>query len=375
MRENKIISVAMVLNNLGYNGISNVVMNLANNLDSASFQVTILAGLPVEKELVQQCNQNNVTVVELPHRKKNPCRYYWKLNQYMKKNHIDIFHIHGNSSLVLPELLISKIRKIPVRVFHCHNSKCSHPYIHKVLNPFTKRLYTNALACSSLAGEWIFHSFDVITNGFNTERYEYDETTRNIVRKKYELEDKFVIGQVGRYNHQKNQKFTLMLFEEIAKRRDDAVLILVGDGPQKKELEDLKEKSKYSNRILMIKESNHVEQFYNAMDCFIFPSLYEGLGIALIEAQINGLYCIASDVVPRETKIGNNIEYIDLDKSSSIWCDEILKDDIHHSRGSFYSENLDEINKYSITYTVKKLENLYKKWVTNEDWKSNKVDK
>ena len=103
------------------------------------------------------------------------------------------------------------------------------------------------------------------------------------------------------------------------------------------------------------------------MDYFIFPSLYEGLGIALIEAQINGLYCIASDKVPRETKIGNNIEYLDLDESSSKWCNEILKNDINNSREYFYSDNINEINKYSITHTVKKLEELYKKWVINED--------
>lgn len=370
MKEKKgkrLISVAMVSNNLGYNGISNVILNLTNNLDPESFKVTIFAGDPVEKDLVKQCNDNNVTVIKLPNRKKTPLKYYQQLNNHVKKMRFDIFHVHGNSALVLPELLIAKIQKIPVRVFHCHNSKCAHPNIHKLLNPITKKLYTNALACSFSAGKWIFSSFDVITNGFDTEKFKFDKNKRNIVREEYNLNDKFVIGQVGRFNKQKNQIFTLRLFEEIAKQQENAMLFLIGDGPQKKEFEELKEKSKYSNRIFLINESNQVEKFYNAMDYFIFPSLYEGLGIALIEAQINGLYCIASDKVPRETKIGNNIEYLDLDESSSKWCNEILKNDINNSREYFYSDNINEINRYSITHTVKKLEELYKKWVLNED--------
>lgn len=157
-----------------------------------------------------------------------------------------------------PEILIAWLCKVNVRIMHCHNTTCNHMMEHKLLNPILQKMVTGRVACSNDAGKWIFGKKDflVLQNGFETIKYVFDNQKRDKLRHELKLEDKSVIGHVGRFNDQKNQRFLLNIFERLAKINSKSVLVLLGDGPDYNDIEELVKKHPYRNRIFLIGKKN-----------------------------------------------------------------------------------------------------------------------
>lgn len=356
------IKVAHVTKFLKSNGITNVIMNYSSHLDKSSFMNTIIAGAPISEIYRNQCNEEKVEVKELPSKDKSSLGYYISLFKFFQNGKYDIVHIHGNSATITVEMLLAKIAGIKVRIAHCHNSTCDHVYIHKLLSPFFKRLYTKGYACSDLAGKFMFGNspYTVLTNGFEIDKFIFNQEKRDSLRQKLNLDNKFVIGNVARFNDQKNHIFLLDIFKQIASVDQDAVLFLVGAGPLLDKIKQLISEHPYKERIIYYGETDHVEDLYNAMDIFVLPSKYEGLGIVFIEAQINGLKCVTSDHVPSEVNINNHTVFLSLSENIEKWCIEAL---------STFSENRIDASmlayksaqEYNIHFSVKQLENDYRK--------------
>ncbi|MGO5444563.1 glycosyltransferase [Faecalimonas sp. LCP19S3_D12] len=357
----KKIKVCMVANSLEVNGVSNVIMNYCRNIDLNSFAVSIIVGTPVATSYRKECEDLGISIYELPSRRNNKKDYYLALNHLLKKRQFDIFHIHGGSALISIELFIARLHKINVRIAHSHNTTCFHLKTHRLLRPFFKHLYTHAFACGEDAGKWLFDNqkFNVIPNGFCVDRFRYNETTRRTEREKLGIEGKYVLGHIGRFNEQKNHKFLLEIFSEVANRNQQAVLLLVGTGPIYDEVMLLIDQHPYRERIITHEETAEPENLYNAMDIFVFPSLFEGLPVVLLEAQMTGLPCIVSDVITKEVDLGKNVNRLSLCEQPSVWAEQILEN--HEvDRKEFFEENYRMITRYEIKENVKILENLYK---------------
>lgn len=355
------ISVAMVTNDMNINGISTVVMNYCKYLNKDKFNVTIIAGKPINELYVEECKKYSIALVEMPERREKPVLFYLGLFKCFIANRYDIVHVHGNSAMITPELFLAWTCGIKHRIAHSHNSTCDNMKAHRVLLPIFNKLYTDAFACSNLAGRWLFgaRKFRVLNNGFLVEKFRFDNAKRQLLRKEYGLEDSFVIGDVARFNDQKNHPFLLNVFESVAEQKTNAKLVLIGTGPN---LESVKEKianSKYKDRILYLGESDKVNELYNLMDVFVLPSKHEGLGIVFIEAQINGLPVVTSDQVPKEVNIGEMTKFLSLNESADKWAGEILKVK-YIDRDAFYEEYRNKIDLYNIKNNVKELENCYK---------------
>ncbi len=321
------IRVAMVANDLNINGISRVILHYSRSLDPERFSLTILAGSPVAPLYRRECAAAGIGLVELPARKSAVASYAMALLRAFSVQEYDIVHIHGNSATITLELLAAWLRKIPVRIAHGHNETCTNRHAHWLLLPLFRRLYTCSLACSAAAGRWMFggQGFQVLPNSIELERYRFDPEARRQTRERLGIADRFVIGHVGRWNAQKNLPYLLEVFRMTAERDSDAVLLLVGTGPDREKIMQKIEGEPYRARIVVYGEAERTEALYAAMDVFAFPSLYEGFGIALLEAQLSGLRCVVSDAVPRDAVVSGLVKYLSVKEGwQAIWRDTLL---------------------------------------------------
>lgn len=359
----KKIKLAMIADCLRLDGISAVIMNYCTHLNLDKFEITIISGAPVTPVHRKRCDEVGIRVVELPVRKKAKIKYYVELSRVLKEEHFDICHVHGNSATSSVELFLAVVNGAKVRIMHCHNSMCQHKTLHNLLLPIFKHLYTQGFACSSLAGNWIFgkNRFKIIPNGFETEKFRYDSNKRIRYRKQMNLEGCMVIGHVGQINYQKNTEFSIRLFEKEFADDDLARLILVGNGRDKEIYKEYIENSVCKNKIILYGESDDVPGLLSAMDIFIFPSRYEGLGISVVEAQISGLPCVISNAVPKEVQVSKNTIFLPIkeenlkDWSSAIRTFASLKAD----REKALEKNISDIEKYNIHNCARMLENEY----------------
>lgn len=205
-------------------------------------------------------------------------------------------------------------------------------------------------------------NFTVIHNAINSENYKFDAVKREKIRCKLNLKNKFVVGHVGRFSYPKNHKFLINIFYEVQKIEPDSILMLVGDSVNDdKLLVEAKEQVKIlniENKVLFLGMRNDVSDLMQAMDCFVFPSHFEGFGIVAVEAQAAGLKCYLSDVIAKEVRITDLVNFISLQESPKAWADKILKN------RNYKREDMTEKIKtagYEIKTEIKKIENFYLK--------------
>ena len=362
------IKIAMITNDLNINGISSVVMSYCKYLCPETYEITVICGSPVSNYNCGVLEQEGIKVYKLPSRKKKILQYHIKLIRILAQNNYDIVHVHGNSATMVIPLSIAKVLKVKMRIAHCHSDKCEHPFLHKLLSIPFKLSYTHAVACSVSAGEWIFkEGYKIIINGIDTNRFRFSERLRNQTRKElYIADEDFVYGHVGRMNAVKNQEFIIDLFSIEASKNPRSKLVLVGTGPNFEHIKQLVKTHQYRERIILYGECNDTSKIYNALDCFILPSLHEGFGIVAIEAQINGLPCIVSTNVPEEVDFSRNVRFCSINRMSE-WITHMEK--IEHyiieqssieDRRRFFGENIDKIKRFSIEQSIIELDNLYK---------------
>ena len=354
------IRIAICVSSLTINGISNVIFSYLQKLDMSKFSVTILSGMPVDKRYSIQAQTCNVNIVELPKRKRNPIYYYYCLYKNIKNANFDIFHIHGNSSSMFMELLIARIAGIKSRIAHSHNTTCDFK-AHSFFNPLFKKMYTEAFACGEDAGRFLFgkDSFFVMRNGFEVKRFVFSESIRNETRALLGYENSYIIGHIGRINHQKNQEYLIDVFEIVASKRGDAILLLIGTGPDEAKIKAKAELSLYKDRIIFAGETDFPEKMYMAMDIMAFPSRHEGLPITLIEAQITGLPCVIADTVTLEVCFSKEVRRLPINVSPDVWADTILNSSFHANRNRAYNDYYESIGKYDIDICVKDVEKKY----------------
>lgn len=316
----KVTYVAMLVDNLRLHGITSAVINLSDALVDAGVHVDILSGGEIAESLQGEIS-NEVKIVKLPDRKKETIPYMRALRNLVKKRGYDCVHIHCNSATVLLELFALYGVRCSTAL-HCHNVTCNHPAFHRLFRGIATAACDFRFACSNEAGEWLFgcKPFKLVPNCFDTRRYAFDKEKRNSCRLKLGIKpEQIVVGHIGRFNQQKNQYFLIKVFCEIAKRHENVLLLMVGDGPSKSDV--LKTVPNHlASRAIFLGHTNQVEELYCAMDCFVFPSRFESLGLSAVEAQLNGLPCFASDQVPKEACVSDAFYQIPLSSSAEEWA-------------------------------------------------------
>jgi len=195
------------------------------------------------------------------------------------------------------------------------------------------------LACSKEAGEFFFGSdiaskecFRIMKNAIDIGNFLYDESKRQAARQFLNVQNQFVIGHVGRFTEEKNHPFLLSIFQEVQKILNNSTLVFVGEGPTQIKVREKGVELGLESRIMFTGVQTNVGELLQAMDVFVFPSHYEGLGLALIEAQAAGLCCLASDIINPETNVTGNVEFLSIHAGPRAWADKIIEISSGHSR-------------------------------------------
>ncbi len=279
----------------------------------------------------------NINVFQCGDEKSNIKNYLNEIksfNNLLKNNRYDCVHIHSGRILTLSIYsLVSKLNKIKKIIVHSHNSNIKESLKHIVVKtvcfPLLRYCPTDYCACSKTAGIWKFpkkivdKKLVVLKNGIDLDTYNINENIRNEYRQKLNLKSEdAVIGHIGRFTEQKNHKFLIELFAEIKKKSDKYKLLLVGDGEFSDEIRTKVKNEGIEDSVIFTGNVNNVQDYMQAMDVFVLPSLFEGLPIVGVEAQASGLPTIFSTGVTEEAKLTDNVEYISLDDKKK-WIETI----------------------------------------------------
>lgn len=267
-----------------------------------------------------------------------------ELNKFLKTHNYDIVHIHSGSSLSLMYgCFIAKKNNIKKVIVHSHCAGIE-SIKHRIIKFFTsiiiERYADYYYACSNIAGKWKYNrnilkcsKFKVLNNAIDTDKIFYDENIRKETRKDLKIEDKFVVGHIGRFTEQKNHRFLINVFEEISRQKNNAVLILIGEGTLENEIKLLVKKKNLEERVYFLGRRTDINRILNAMDVFVLPSLYEGLPIVGVEAQATGLPVITSNNVTKDMPISSLSTYLPLE-NYNLWAKKIIKVFNEHKRNS-----------------------------------------
>lgn len=258
------------------------------------------------------------------------------MKKLFKENKYPILHGY-NSTMNIFAMFAGKQCGIPVRINESismgHKSDKKN-ILKNVLKPFSKCFATHYMSNGEVCGRWQFgdNLFDagkvtVFKTVIDTEKHKYEPELREKCRKEFGVEDNIVIGHIGRFTAQKNTLFIIDIFNEIVKREDKAKLLLIGHGDLEEEMLSKIEDYGIDDHVLFLGKREDIHQFYNAMDCFLLPSLYEGLPVVGVEAECCGLPMFFSTEIPRESSPCDNLGFfVELDKSAEEWAIEVLSE-------------------------------------------------
>lgn len=348
-------------------GVMSVVMNYYRHINRNKIQFDFLYFKELENTYKREIEDlgGNVFLISKPSLSR---KFKKELDVILsnQENRYTALHIH---EVYLTFLLAPVAKKFGISniITHSHTTMYSDKRISSVRNRILcSRLKKHAncyFACSKAAGDFLYGKksvingkVTVINNAIICEKFSYSESTRNKIRKILKLEDSFVIGHVGRFNEAKNHIFLIKVFSEITQKKKNAKLILIGEGPIENRIKKLVGELGLENRVLFLGTRADVNELMQAMDVFLFPSLFEGFGIALIEAQVAGLPCFASKTIPAEVKVTKLVKYLDINASSKLWSDSVVNVLINN-RGNML-ENVRNAG-FDIKSEAPKLERIY----------------
>lgn len=357
------IKVLHIVGRMDRGGVELVLMNILRYIDKEKICFIFLCYEDKVYDYEDEIIKLGAKIIRIPApRDVGLVRYLNNFRRIVRIENIDIVHAH-NYSMV--PILAAKLSGVKLRLAHSHTTGVEYiPGRLKRLNILLSKkiistLSTSRLACEVEAGKYMFgkKSFRILHNGIIINNFLFSDIKRKVIRKNLNLPAKsVVIGHVGRMVPVKNQKFIIKIFKEYLNLNPNSYLLLVGDGKQRLENEEYVRKLKLSNRVRFLGSRDDIGDIYSAMDIFIFPSLNEGLGLTLVEAQANGLNSVASDSVPASSKLTNGVEFFSLSEGADAWALK-LYNKIDTSR---FDESVSmRLGPYNITNSVKEVENLY----------------
>lgn len=353
-------------------GVMGFIMNMYRNIDLSKVQFDFLYFDEIENKKVYRDEiislGGHAKKIIKPNRIKNIKEFKREFNSFLRDNKYSIIHLH---EVYLNSLIakVAKKNKIDNIIVHSHTTQYSDNVIKAIRNKILcipiKKNSTAYFACSKAAGRFLYgdkavenDNVYIANNGIDCEKFIYNENIRNKLRDDLKINDKFVIGNIGRFAKQKNHEFLIDIFYEIKKYRENSILLLVGDGELKKSIKNKVDKLNLSNDVIFLEPREDINNILQVMDIFVLPSLYEGLPVVAIEAQASGLKCILSNKITNEVNIFN-CEFIELDNKR--WINTILGFDrkIKRKNTIEYIRN----SGYDAKFEAKRLQKTYQKLI------------
>ena len=353
------IRVLQIIRGMNVGGAETFIMNIYRNIDRSKVQFDFL----VSRDGVfdDEIRKLGGIIYKIP--------YLTDVGQYKYVHNLRSFFVtHRQYKIIhshidqVSGIIIKTAKKcdVPVTISHSHSTSNSNNVIAKIYKKYLQnkinKYSTELCACSEDAAKWLFKRqykrAKIINNGIQLDMYSYNELNRKNIRDILNIpQDCYVVGHVGRFTLAKNHSFLLDVFKEYYKYNKNSILLLIGDGELKDSIINKAKEMGINKQIIMTGNVTNVNEYYSAIDTFVFPSIYEGIPLTLIEAQMNGLPIIASSNVSINTKLSDSIRFYDLNESANNWASQI---------GKYKRKNEKQYFKeYDINYTSKQLIDIY----------------
>ncbi len=352
-------------------GMESCVMNYYRHINKEEVHFDFLVNISEKMAFEDEVSQAGSKVFRIAAKRENYSLYKKQMKDFFENNADKYDAIWINSLLLsnIDYLIYAKKYGIKKRIIHSHNSKNVGTTVNAITHWINKqrvgKYATDFWMCSLDAGKWFYNESELakavyIYNAINVKDMLYDESKDLEIRRKYNLEGKYVIGNVGRLDFQKNQMFAIDVISKLVAKMDNAMMVFVGQGDDEMILKDKVKTLGLSDKILFTGVQSDISAWLSSFDFFLFPSIFEGLGIAALEAQANGLPVLASmDVIPQDAKVNDNFTFFELEKSADEWADKIIE------MSGMARENQDVILQnfqncgFDIEYACKNLEKIF----------------
>ena len=321
------------------NGIYKYIFSNLKYIDKSKYEFSFLTQAKTDLEATEEYQKygfkiHNFTTTQ----RENPEKFYQEIKDILSKDY-DVLHLHTSfwRGFLIEEIAMEI--GIPKVIVHSHSTnidimneqkrnKMYEEHL-KFKDKFNVSCATDFWACSQMAASWLFgeqipkEKIRIMKNAIELEQYLYNEDYRCKYRKLLNLDGKFVIGNTCRFEYQKNHEFLIRVFALIYQKMSNAVLVLTAGGQNLSQIKKMVKEYGIEDRVIFLGWRNDIPMLLQAMDLYCLPSRFEGLSIAMIEAQAAGLPCIASLEISQETKVTEDVMFIEFDEEK--WCKEILK--------------------------------------------------
>lgn len=361
--------VLHVVGAMNMGGTETMLMNIYRNIDRSKVQFDFISYTDKESYYDEEIKQLGGKIIKL-----NRSNSIKELCNVIKKNGpYDIVHAHTlfNCGIAMKA---AKKYGIKIRISHAHtnldsnNSIIKKIYINLMRYSINKNS-TKLLACSDAAGRYLFGDryvnkgkYSYLPNLIDYSKFideKYDKVRE--FKREMKLEDKIVIGHIGRFIEAKNHKFIIDILKYISEKNKDIVLLLVGDGPMRVEIEKIAHQKNVYDKIRFVGIRDDIDIMLKSMDVFVFPSIYEGLGLVMLEAQASGIPCIVSNAIQPEADLNLGlVTKLSLDDSTSLWGDNILRVSNKKEKDKEKIIKSFEETGYSLKGGIDRLMNIYK---------------
>ena len=321
------------------NGVYQYIFNHLNHLDRDRFEFSFLMQDPKELMETEEYEKYRFEIrsFSIPQRV-DPSRFRREIMEILSDRY-DVLHLHTSywRGSMIEEIAMEL--GVPRVIVHSHSSSIDQPdageregqrKIHEEMKRrFNETYATDFWACSHMAADWLYgpqisrSRIRIMPNAIETDKYTFCENDRKYYRSRYGLDGKLVIGHTGRFEYQKNHGFLIDVFVKVHAAIPHSVLVLIGEGPEEIPVKEAVKERGLQDAVIFLGWRDDVAKWLQAFDIYCLPSRFEGLPIALVEAQAAGLHCIVSDFVTREVQITGLVDFLELDVQ--LWCERIKK--------------------------------------------------
>lgn len=363
-------------------GIESFIMNLYRNLDSQKIEASILTSqneTDIYDEEIRNLGGKKKETLDKKYSSPiiRTLKNFKRFKQEIKKENYDIIHLHICHGVAMVYAYLAKKAGIRKVILHSHNTDIGkkHKIVklmgHRIGKYLFEKQADEYLACSDLAAKWLYSKklvnsgkVKIINNAIDTSEFIFNEEQRKKFRNELKINDKFVVGHIGRFGEQKNHSYLLEIFKEIHNLEKESILLLIGEGERKQEIINQVKAMGLEDSVIFYGLTKEIPKVLWGMDVFVLPSLFEGKPVVGIETQAAGLKTYMSDTITKTVKISEYVTYLSLKEEPKKWAEEIIENGKTYPR-----KNMQEVmkeNDYDIKNLARKMEELYKILVRGE---------
>lgn len=326
--DDRMVRMLHIAGSMSPSGIGNFIMNAYRNVDRSRVQFDFIVCEHREVSFDEEIRALGGRVFYVTRKSVSPIKNFNEIRKIVRDGHYRFVFRHTDVSTVALDLFAAKLGGASERIAHSHSTSAKKIWIHKLFRPFLNAVCTQRFACSADAGRWMYGNhkkYRIIMNGIDIPQYLYDGKKREKMREEFGFaQDVPVLGHVGNYMPVKNHALMIEAFAKVRKKYPDSRLIFVGDGDLREQMERRIRELELGDSVILTGVRNDIPDVLQAMDLFLFPSLYEGMPIALVEAQTAGLPCVISDAVTPDVCVTDPILRVSPDAGAEGFADAVI---------------------------------------------------